>query len=770
MSNYFSKIWQAFNRKKSNFLTRYPSLKKISFKLTLIIFLMSVVPLLVASYFVFLYVRTDLRAQIIESQVLIAEAQEGHVLSFLESLKRETLEMTYNVLISRSLEKIVDKKPDSQQAAKELNAYLSFIKTTFNNRIYGINVIDKNGLVVASTDEKEIGKSEGQDDYFLQTIGLDYGRVFLGDIVVGHHFVESRSPFLIAASPLIREQDGKTIGVIAKYFKTHYLDDILSGKYQEALGALSGILGRNKTLDIYLVNRDKFLITKSRFLGTEVFLTQVVDTDPVRACLSGHEEVTGVWNNYLGDKVLGVAMCFPGLGWTLVVEKHENEAFQLITLLNRNVNIFIFLIFVLVAAFGIYVVRRITRPITSLSRIAQEIAAGKLSTRVRVESEGEIGALELSFNRMLDKLNEANAALVLEKNKFNIIFNDLPVAVDIVDDRRNIVYANKAFDRAFGSHAGERCYLKVKDNKQICPNCPLEEEIKKGKGVMTIEVDGIGGGKIYKITHGVFQDVSGKTLVIEVFLDVTKEHAVERMKTEFVSVASHQLRTPLTAIKLFAEILQSGESGNLSKTQKDYLENIYKSTERMVQLVNELLNVSRLETGRLTVTPVPARLDDLIDDIIKEVSSLAESKHCVVIFHKPKEKLEPIPIDLSLLRQIIGNLIGNAIVYSEPGKKCNVAVSLEQVKSNMLITVADQGVGIPKDEQPRIFEKFFRASNAVRAEASGTGLGLYITKTIVDGFGGKIWFESEVGRGSTFYVTIPISGMRTKEGERVLED
>ncbi|MEK7646992.1 MAG: ATP-binding protein [Patescibacteria group bacterium] len=770
MSSCFKQIWQALKRGKTIFVSRYPGVKKISFKLTFIIFLMSVVPLLVASYFVFSYVKADLRAQIIEGQVLIAEAQEGHVLSFLESLKRETLEMTYNVLISRSLEKIVDKKPDARFAVQELNAYLLFIKTTFNNKIYGINIIDKNGLVIASTDEKEIGRDEGNDDYFSQTIGLDRGQVFLSDIVKGHHFIEGNNSFLIVASPLVREQDGKTIGVVAKYFKTHYLDDLLSGSYQEALGALSGILGRNKTLDIYLVNKDKLLATQSRFLGNEAFLTQMVDTDPVRACLSGYREVTGIWNNYLGDKVLGAAMCFPGLGWTLVVEKHADEAFQLLTTLNNNINIFIFLMFALVTALGIYIARKIARPIALLSHTAQEIAEGDLNARVHIKSGDEIGMLGHSFNGMLDKLSEANAALVLERNKLGIILDSLPIAVDIVDDQRNILYSNHIFNRLFGDCVGNKCYLRVKDNKQICLNCPLEEEIKAGKGVRTVEVGGAGGGRVYKISHGVFQDVSRETRVVEVFLDITKEHEVERMKTEFVSIASHQLRTPLTAIKLFAEMLRGEQSVNLSKSQKEYLENIYRSTERMAQLINELLNVSRLEAGQLVITAKLTQIEDLMEIIIKEHSPLAALKQCAVLFNKPKDRLAPILIDENLFRQIVGNLINNAIIYSDPKKKCHVEVSLEKDISDIRVIVADQGVGIPPNERSRIFEKFFRASNAIKTEASGTGLGLYITKTIIDGFGGRIWVESELGKGTTFYVTIPTSGMREKRGEKGLDD
>jgi PAS domain S-box-containing protein len=301
---------------------------------------------------------------------------------------------------------------------------------------------------------------------------------------------------------------------------------------------------------------------------------------------------------------------------------------------------------------------------------------------------------------------------------------------------------------------------------------------------------------IYEVFLSPVRDLSGAIIGGAIIIhDITHIKEIDRMKTEFVSVASHQLRTPLTAIKLFSEMLLNGEADEDPAKVKEYIGDIHESTERMVRLVNDLLNVSRLETGRLKVAPEPTQLEGFIQSIIDDAKPLAEAKKCSIIFNAPKEKLPEIPVDHTLMRQVIHNLITNAIRYS-PEKKCDILVTLEHkniktpkerkpptgqvqkqknikskienLKSDFIISVKDSGIGIPKKAQSRIFEKFFRADNAQKSEAEGSGLGLYVAKMVAEASGGKIWFESEEGKGTTFYVTIPMQGMKKKAGEKGL--
>lgn len=249
--------------------------------------------------------------------------------------------------------------------------------------------------------------------------------------------------------------------------------------------------------------------------------------------------------------------------------------------------------------------------------------------------------------------------------------------------------------------------------------------------------------------------------------DVTFLNKIDKMKTEFVSVASHQLRTPLTAIKLFTGMLINKEVGKLNKGQAEYLNNIYESTERMVRLVNDLLNVTRIESGKLRVTPEPVILKDIVGGAITEAKLFADNKKIKIDFIFDGD-LTKIPLDQNLMRQVIHNLLINAIRYSKAnGGKIIIEVKRNS-KDSFLVKVEDNGIGVPEKTQKRIFEKFFRADNAIKLVTEGTGLGLYVSKMIVESSGGRIWFESKKNKGTCFFVEIPTKGMKKSEGERGL--
>ncbi len=272
--------------------------------------------------------------------------------------------------------------------------------------------------------------------------------------------------------------------------------------------------------------------------------------------------------------------------------------------------------------------------------------------------------------------------------------------------------------------------------------------------------------KYYEIVVSPVKDSEGEIVGGSIIMhDITYIKEIDKMKTEFVSVASHQLRTPLTAIKLFTEMLIGQDVGKLNKEQKEYLDNVYNSTERMVRLVNDLLNVTRIESGRLRVSPQDVDFSEFIRDVITEAKPTAKMKNTIIKFKKAN--LPKIPLDQNLFRQVIQNMISNAIRYSLDDKGL-VLIETKRDKEDFIISVRDNGIGIPKDMQKRIFQKFFRADNAIKAVTEGTGLGLYVSRMIVENSGGKIWFESLENKGTTFYVKMPLSGMKAIEGERGL--
>jgi PAS domain S-box-containing protein len=244
--------------------------------------------------------------------------------------------------------------------------------------------------------------------------------------------------------------------------------------------------------------------------------------------------------------------------------------------------------------------------------------------------------------------------------------------------------------------------------------------------------------------------------------DITREKQIDQMKTEFISLASHQLRTPLSAMKWFLEMLIAGDLGKLTQEQCKAVENIEQSNERMIALVNGLLNISRIESGRIIIDPVATDIKVLTDSVIADLKQKLDLKKQTLSIIQT-EQLPIINIDPKLISQVIVNLVSNAIKYSPISS--SIKISMEVKNDSLEYCVSDHGYGIPEDEQTKIFSRFFRASNIQKQETDGTGLGLYLAKIIIETSGGKIWFNSKVGQGTTFCFTIPLTGMQPKSGE-----
>lgn len=259
---------------------------------------------------------------------------------------------------------------------------------------------------------------------------------------------------------------------------------------------------------------------------------------------------------------------------------------------------------------------------------------------------------------------------------------------------------------------------------------------------------------------------SRPTGTIHVLRDITKEEQIDRAKTEFVSLASHQLRTPLTAIRWHLETFLSGEAGRISAEQKKSLSELYHVNLRLIDLVKALLSVARIELGTLAIEPVPTRIERLAKEVTFELRPQIAKKKLHFSEHYARD-IPEMPLDPDLTRIVIQNLLTNAVKYTPHGGSVRIDIRLDG--SHVLITVADTGLGVPKDQQDKLFTKLFRADNVREAEPDGTGLGLYVIKSVIEAAKGSIWFESEENKGTTFYVTLPVKGMARRVGTKGLE-
>ncbi len=229
---------------------------------------------------------------------------------------------------------------------------------------------------------------------------------------------------------------------------------------------------------------------------------------------------------------------------------------------------------------------------------------------------------------------------------------------------------------------------------------------------------------------------------------------MDEIKTVFVSVAAHELRTPLTTIQGYLEMLLDGEFGPLGEAHYEPLQIVYRSTRRLGHITNNLLDVTRIEAGRIELVLRPTDLGALVESVVAEMRpQLEEKAQRLTLTVAPR--LPPALCDETRAAQVIGNLLSNANRYTMKGGAITVSVSPAAEEGFLQVTVSDTGIGIPAEDQAKLFQRFFRARSARESRESGSGLGLYITRALVELHGGSIGFQSEAGRGSTFYVTFP---------------
>lgn len=236
-----------------------------------------------------------------------------------------------------------------------------------------------------------------------------------------------------------------------------------------------------------------------------------------------------------------------------------------------------------------------------------------------------------------------------------------------------------------------------------------------------------------------------------------REEEVSRMKSEFLSITAHQLRTPLSALKWVLRMSLEGDVGKLNKGQREWLEKGYDANERMITLVNDLLDVVRIEEGRFDYKFRNVQPEKLLGKMVDDIKIIAEQEGVEVAFHKPSRAIPQVSLDAEKFRLAFMNILDNAIQYTPKGGRVDVEITWQD---EILVVVRDTGIGVPEKQRARLFTKFFRAANAVRMQTSGSGLGLFISKNIIEKHGGKVWIESEEGKGTSVYFTIPVSHIK----------
>lgn len=430
-----------------------------------------------------------------------------------------------------------------------------------------------------------------------------------------------------------------------------------------------------------------------------------------------------------------------------------------VALVQRLILITAALVSVVGLVFTYFIVGRIIQPLATLTQAAKGIAGGDLKQEVAAKSRDELGTLADAFNSMsrqlvarIDELQRQGQELAENSERLETVLQGMVEGVIAVDDREQILFAN---------HAAHSLFEFVTEDVANRPiweavrNPTIQDVIRKALKTRQHERIEVELPRTQSIVELITTRLPGEPCpgVILVLYDVTELRRLANVRRQFVSNVSHELKTPLTSIQAYAETLLGGAIGDTDHN-RDFLQRIEEQAERLHALILDLLRLAQIESGQDIFEVAAVSVSDVIDACIGERAAAIESKQVTLSTVPPQTEIRVLA-DAEGLRTILGNLIENAINYTSAGG--SVAVRWSAEESMAMIEIEDNGIGVAKEHQPRIFERFYRADRARSRELGGTGLGLSIVKHLTQEFGGSIDVASELGQGSTFTVRLPMA-------------
>lgn len=378
--------------------------------------------------------------------------------------------------------------------------------------------------------------------------------------------------------------------------------------------------------------------------------------------------------------------------------------------------------------------------------------------------------------RLEYQTSESRHELNTEKVRADVIVQNIDEGIVVTDTEGKVTFINQAAERILGWRSTDLIGKKFVDEVPLIDNSgnivpianrPLQRSLEAAESISAVATYRRKDGQVLPVSvTGMPVKVEGKmTGAIGTFRDISEEQQIARTKSEFVTLASHQLRTPISAIAWLSELLLHGDAGKLSHEVHEHIEDIYHSNQRMASLVSEMLIVSSLELESLPVQPQATDLEKLTKRIFDQQRSL-HPQATANIRQTYASDLPQLQCDPEIITLILRNLISNALKYTPASGNIKLSITTDtgtkltrQSHGSVVITVQDTGYGIPRSAITKVFTKFFRAANIVHKDTDGTGLGLYIVKALLDYVGGSISFSSHEGKGTTFTVHLPLEGM-----------
>lgn len=787
----------------------------------------------VFAYYTKSVVGDSFRNQITRDLRIFADQSEGTYYAYIRGLKIRALDWSSDTNLRKIAEKLVLTKEgtkEHQDLVDEFAYYIKEKKMPYDDTVVLVDILDKDGKIIASTNPSNIGKDgKVKSTYrkvanYSEIINSKFGEAFVGGIV--YEEGEIKEPITYASARFYSpEARGGFVPVDAvlriRFANNKQIEDLLWGRLQVVDGARSGdaFLSNYRTSEVYLVNSENLLVTPTRKIK-DITIKNMIDTLPVRECFERGRELVSEYIDYSGVRVFGIGMCLESEGLVLIVEIEEKEVFSPLVAVELSAllggTVLLFLGIMAIVAFLRSPLNRLDEIVSTIKRVIK----GDLSAVSKARGDDEIGSLASMFNTMVDniRINQKELqkskslieekAIILEKDaeehkrqakfldesktatlnlledswktkelleeegkRLQTILASIGDGLLLIDLSYKLVLVNARALEIFSMPLTEllnrdlREVMKLYKNRVYVENeeWPIEEVFLTKKIFTSTIEDNFGITTTARSTEFPVSfsiaPLSGRfSGAVIVLRDATKDRELDEAKSGFISVASHQLRTPLTSIRWYSEMLLSEDAGPLNESQKDFMKEIHGGTQRLYQTVDLLLGISRVESGKLKTERTQINITLFTDEIVKELRSQFDEKNLEVKVVPPEGEAIFVWLDPILLRQVILNLISNSIRYTNENGHIEIKWWLNNDENRgMVYAVHDNGIGIPEAQRQRIFSKFFRAENARTQVPDGSGLGLALVKDLVESWNGKVWFESLEGNGTSFFFTVPLS-------------
>lgn len=707
---------------------------KIKQKLIALFLFIGLAPTLAVSFIAYITISNELRSTTTNQLSSIAIKQEQKINSLLQNKQEEVIKLTNNFNFQVALggylanHDVADKQAiDSILQTKQIEV----------SEIQAIYVADTSGKVLASTIDGTEGQKLKSQDY---AIPADSDTA----INVREDSRDGLNKLYITTQVTVNKKEAAIMNVVFR------IDDIVA-----AVQDYTGLGSTGETIVASKSGNNVVSLFPLRF-NTDAALSQNLNSlNLFSGDSNGYRQAT----DYRGHAVMVASRSIGFADWVIATKMDHQEALAPINQLRNGLISIVIVSSVIIIFIALYFARFFTNPILKIARTSQQIGQGDFSAHIDLHRSDEIGELGTSINAMGLSLKEFVSRIESQRTRLEVILNSTAESILAIDKQGDIIIANQAASeltsQAIDMLVGKNINQIFSWMRNSAP-VTISYDTAETRVFPDLQyTDKNGNEHFVKVivapVSGEQEQKAAQTIVT--IHDETKSRELEDMKIDFVSMAAHELRTPLAAIRGYLELISYKEKPEANSEVGGYISQALKSATELGGLINNLLDVTRIERGTLTLNMEKTDLAADVSQAVKDVSFTAKDKNITLQYNGPQANCFVVG-DQIALREVINNLLANAIKYTQPNGSVAVDFDLEQNK--YVVRVRDTGIGIPQKALPNLFTKFYRVHGGLDSGSTGTGLGLFISKSIVERHHGTISVESEVNKGSIFTFSIPV--------------